>query len=106
MEAHGGRIVAKALKSRGVSHLFTLSVGHLFSIYDGCMAEGIEIIDVREPYEWQIGHILHRRQRQNRGGAIQHFIELIVMRHAAAQGSCKNNFVRPLFLRGAWSVRA
>ncbi|MGH2877050.1 MAG: hypothetical protein ACRDK7_10325, partial [Solirubrobacteraceae bacterium] len=33
---HGGRIVAKALKSRGVSHLFTLSGGHLFSIYDGC----------------------------------------------------------------------
>jgi acetolactate synthase I/II/III large subunit len=44
---HGGRIVAKALKSRGVSHLFTLSGGHLFSIYDGCKAEGIEIVDVR-----------------------------------------------------------
>jgi acetolactate synthase-1/2/3 large subunit len=44
---HGGRIVAKVLKSRGVSHLFTLSGGHLFSIYDGCLAEGIEIVDVR-----------------------------------------------------------
>jgi acetolactate synthase-1/2/3 large subunit len=44
---HGGRIVAKVLKSRGVSHLFTLSGGHLFSIYDGCRAEGIEIVDVR-----------------------------------------------------------
>jgi thiamine pyrophosphate-dependent acetolactate synthase large subunit-like protein len=44
---HGGRIVAKALKSRGVSHLFTLSGGHLFSIYDGCRAEKIEIVDVR-----------------------------------------------------------
>ncbi len=44
---HGGRVVAKALASRGVSHLFTLSGGHLFSIYDGCRAEGIEIIDVR-----------------------------------------------------------
>jgi acetolactate synthase-1/2/3 large subunit len=47
MEAHGGRIVARALRSRGVSHLFTLSGGHLFSIYDGCLAEGIEIVDVR-----------------------------------------------------------
>ena len=47
MEAHGGRIVAKVLKSRGVSYLFTLSGGHLFSIYDGCRAEGIEIVDVR-----------------------------------------------------------
>ena len=27
--------------------LFTLSGGHLFSIYDGCRAEGIELIDVR-----------------------------------------------------------
>ncbi len=47
MAEHGGRIVAKVLKSRGVSHLFTLSGGHLFSIYDGCKAEGIEIVDVR-----------------------------------------------------------
>lgn len=47
MPTHGGRIVAKALKSRGVEHLFTLSGGHLFSIYDGCKAEGIEIVDVR-----------------------------------------------------------
>ncbi len=47
MEAHGGRIVAATLRSRGVSRLFTLSGGHLFSIYDGCRAEGIEIIDVR-----------------------------------------------------------
>ena len=44
---HGGRLVAKALKSRGVSKLFTLSGGHLFSIYDGCKEEGIEIVDVR-----------------------------------------------------------
>src|SRR6266511_4340328 len=44
---HGGRLVAKTLASRGVSHLFTLSGGHLFSIYDGCKAEGIEVLDTR-----------------------------------------------------------
>src|SRR3954464_10366125 len=44
---HGGRLVARTLASRGVSHLFTLSGGHLFSLYDGCKEEGIEIIDVR-----------------------------------------------------------
>src|SRR6266511_2799934 len=44
---HGGRLVAKTLASRGVSHLFTLSGGHLFSIYDGCKAEGIEVVDTR-----------------------------------------------------------
>src|SRR3954469_22895679 len=47
MAEHGGKLVAKALKSRGVDHLFTLSGGHLFSIYDGCKAEGIELVDVR-----------------------------------------------------------
>src|ERR671919_2628160 len=44
---HGGRIVAQAMRSRGVSHLFTLSGGHLFSIYDGCKEEGIGLVDVR-----------------------------------------------------------
>jgi acetolactate synthase I/II/III large subunit len=44
---HGGKLVARTLRSRGVSHLFTLSGGHLFSIYDGCKAEGIEIVDTR-----------------------------------------------------------
>jgi acetolactate synthase I/II/III large subunit len=44
---HGGRLVAKRLKAHGVSKLFTLSGGHLFSIYDGCREEGIEIVDVR-----------------------------------------------------------
>ena len=44
---HGGRLVAKRLREHGVSKLFTLSGGHLFSIYDGARAEGIELIDVR-----------------------------------------------------------
>jgi acetolactate synthase I/II/III large subunit len=44
---HGGRLVARRLKAHGVTKLFTLSGGHLFSIYDGCRAEGIEIVDVR-----------------------------------------------------------
>jgi len=47
MAEHGGKLVAKTLKSRGVDHLFTLSGGHLFSIYDGCKDEGIELVDVR-----------------------------------------------------------
>jgi acetolactate synthase-1/2/3 large subunit len=46
-KVHGGRIVAQRLKAHGVSHLFTLSGGHLFSIYDGCREEGIAIVDVR-----------------------------------------------------------
>ncbi|HEY5046313.1 MAG TPA: acetolactate synthase [Solirubrobacteraceae bacterium] len=44
---HGGRLIARRLKAHGVSKLFTLSGGHIFSIYDGCREEGIEIVDVR-----------------------------------------------------------
>src|SRR5918912_4427914 len=46
-QLHGGRLVATRLKAHGVSKLFTLSGGHLFSIYDGCRDEGIDIVDVR-----------------------------------------------------------
>jgi acetolactate synthase-1/2/3 large subunit len=44
---HGGRLVARRLRAHGVTTLFTLSGGHLFSIYDGCRAEDIAIVDVR-----------------------------------------------------------
>jgi acetolactate synthase-1/2/3 large subunit len=46
-QLHGGRLIAQRLRAHGVSHLFTLSGGHIFPIYDGCRAEGIEIVDVR-----------------------------------------------------------
>jgi acetolactate synthase-1/2/3 large subunit len=46
-EFHGGRLIARRLRAAGVSKLFTLSGGHLFSIYDGCREEGVELIDVR-----------------------------------------------------------
>src|SRR5260370_41764126 len=44
---HGGRLIARRLRAHGVTKLFTLSGGHLFSIYDGCRAQGIDIVDVR-----------------------------------------------------------
>src|SRR5213080_3524528 len=44
---HGGLLVARRLKAHGVTKLFTLSGGHLFSLYDGCRAEGIDLIDTR-----------------------------------------------------------
>jgi glyoxylate carboligase len=44
---HGGHLVAETLKGAGVSHLFTLSGGHIAPIYDGCVDEGIRIVDFR-----------------------------------------------------------
>ncbi|OJY31558.1 MAG: acetolactate synthase [Myxococcales bacterium 68-20] len=51
---HGGRLVAQALKRHGTSHLFTLCGGHIQAIYDGCIDEGIRVVDVR--HEQTAGH--------------------------------------------------
>ena len=44
IEGHGGRLAAAALGAADVKHLFTLSGGHLFSLYDGCVKEKIELV--------------------------------------------------------------
>ncbi len=44
---HGGMLVAKTLKREGVEVVFTLSGGHIAAIYDGCVREGIRVMDVR-----------------------------------------------------------
>jgi acetolactate synthase-1/2/3 large subunit len=46
-EIHGGRVVARALKTEEVPFVFTLCGGHVMPIYDGCVDEGIRVIDVR-----------------------------------------------------------
>ena len=47
LEGHGGQLVAATLGAFGVREIFTLSGGHIFSIYDGCVKAGIRIVDVR-----------------------------------------------------------
>src|SRR3954463_524368 len=44
---NAGHLVARRLKASGIDTIFTLSGGHLFSIYDGCRAENIRLIDTR-----------------------------------------------------------
>lgn len=51
---HGGRLVARALAAEGCSHLFTLCGGHIQHIYDGCLDEGIRVVDTR--HEQSAGH--------------------------------------------------
>jgi acetolactate synthase I/II/III large subunit len=51
---HGGRIVARALRAENVPFVFTLCGGHVMSIYDGCLDEGIGVIDTR--HEQTAGH--------------------------------------------------
>ncbi len=51
---HGGKVVARALRAENVPFVFTLCGGHVMSIYDGCLDEGIGVIDVR--HEQTAGH--------------------------------------------------
>lgn len=43
----GGHLVAKFLKREGIDVVFTLSGGHIAPIYQGCLEEGLRLIDVR-----------------------------------------------------------
>jgi acetolactate synthase-1/2/3 large subunit len=47
LEADGGRLAAETLRRHGVDTMFTLSGGHLFPLYDGCVKAGIRLIDTR-----------------------------------------------------------
>jgi acetolactate synthase-1/2/3 large subunit len=44
---NAGHLIARRLRASGIDTIFTLSGGHLFSIYDGCKAESVRLIDTR-----------------------------------------------------------
>ncbi len=44
---HGGQLLARALRNERVDTVFTLTGGHIIGILDGCVLEGIRIVDVR-----------------------------------------------------------
>lgn len=45
--ATGGRLLARLLRDCGMTHLFTLSGGHIMEIYEGCADIGVPVIDFR-----------------------------------------------------------
>ena len=48
VEGHGGQLIAAVMRAWDARFLFTLSGGHLFPIYDGCVKAGdIRIVDTR-----------------------------------------------------------
>jgi acetolactate synthase-1/2/3 large subunit len=44
---HGGHHISGALKHLGVSHVFTLTGGHIFPVLDGCQKDDIALVDTR-----------------------------------------------------------
>jgi acetolactate synthase-1/2/3 large subunit len=44
---HGGELVARALAAQEVGTIYTLCGGHIAPVYEGCLNNGIDIIDFR-----------------------------------------------------------
>jgi acetolactate synthase-1/2/3 large subunit len=61
----GGQLVARTLRQAGVGHVFTLCGGHILPIYDGCLSEGLAVIDVR--HEQAAAHAADAYARLTRG---------------------------------------
>src|SRR3989449_3823709 len=61
----GGELVARTLKQAGVGHVFPLCGGHILPIYDGCLDEGIAVIDTR--HEQAAAHCADAYARLTRG---------------------------------------
>jgi acetolactate synthase-1/2/3 large subunit len=61
----GGHLVARTLRHAGVGHVFTLCGGHILPIYDGCLTEGVVVIDVR--HEQAAAHAADAYARLTRG---------------------------------------
>jgi len=67
---HGGELVARQLAAQGVDTLYTLCGGHVAPIYEGCLNNGITVIDFR--HEQAAGHAAdaHARLTRNIGVAL------------------------------------
>ncbi len=61
----GGRLVARMLRTEGVSTVFTLSGLHVAPIYAGCVEEGIRLVDTR--HEQAAAHAADAWARLSRG---------------------------------------
>src|SRR5437867_3300396 len=60
----GGDLVVRAIKQEGVDTIFTLCGGHVQAIYDACIDEKINVIDVR--HEQVAGHAAEGWSRATR----------------------------------------
>jgi acetolactate synthase-1/2/3 large subunit len=66
----GGHLVARTLKQAGVRHLFTLCGGHILPIYDGCLSEGIAVVDMRHEQACAHAGDAYARLTRNIGVAV------------------------------------
>jgi len=66
----GGHLVARTLKEAGVGHVFTLCGGHILPIYDGCVSEGLSVVDMRHEQACAHAGDAYARLTRNVGVAV------------------------------------
>ena len=108
----GGRLVARTLKQAGVGHVFTLCGGHVLPIYDGCLDEGIGIVDMR--HEQAAAHAADAYARLTRnvgvavvtaGPGVTDAVTGVANAHAARSPLVLLGGAAPLGLRGLGALQ-
>lgn len=64
---HGGQLIGASLAAQGVSTIYTLCGGHIAPIYDGCVSNGIKMIDFRHEQAAAHAADAHARLTHNIG---------------------------------------
>jgi acetolactate synthase-1/2/3 large subunit len=108
----GGELVARVLKQAGVRHVFTLCGGHILPIYDGCVKDGIGVIDVR--HEQAAAHAADAYGRLTRnvgvaivtaGPGVTDAVTGVANAHAARSPLLLIGGAAPLGLRGRGALQ-
>jgi acetolactate synthase-1/2/3 large subunit len=108
----GGELVARVLRQAGVGHVFTLCGGHILPIYDGCVKDGIRVIDVR--HEQAAAHAADAYARLTRnvgvavvtaGPGVTDAVTGVANAHAARSPLLLIGGAAPLGLRGLGALQ-
>jgi acetolactate synthase I/II/III large subunit len=111
-ELNGGHLVARTLKQAGVGHVFTLCGGHILPIYDGCLTEGVRVVDMR--HEQACAHAADAYARLTRnigvavvtaGPGVTDAVTGIANAHSARSPVLLIGGAAPLGLRGLGSLQ-
>ncbi|HTO10340.1 MAG TPA: thiamine pyrophosphate-binding protein, partial [Candidatus Binatia bacterium] len=111
-ELSGGELVARVLAQAGVGHVFTLCGGHILPIYDGCLKEGIGVVDVR--HEQAAAHAADAYARLTRnvgvaivtaGPGVTDAVTGVANAHAARSPLLLIGGAAPLGLRGLGALQ-
>jgi acetolactate synthase-1/2/3 large subunit len=66
----GGELVARSLQAQGINTIYTLCGGHVMPIYDGCVNNGITVMDTRHEQAAAHAADAHARLTRNVGVAV------------------------------------